>query len=182
MEMAKNLKRRAEDHQNLDATRRIERAERREHATRAPEKEFEEKGRQKGDWFHGETEWYSAVVPLVTWQKSQELQLKKLTDMVGVGIHVDDIITTAGRENIEGWNRFLLFYLFQEAGLVSSPLKNSTGATTQVDFNGFLVGRNKIKEERDQRQVHEGRFVKERLAIELRDSTRHKLRQLIDRF
>ena len=108
--------------------------------------------------------------------------MKKLTDMVGIGIHVDDIITTAGRENIEGWNRFLLFYLFQEAGLVSSPLKNSTGATTQVDFNGFLVGRNKIKEEQDQVQVHEGRFGKERLVIELRDSTRHKLRMLIDKF
>ncbi len=33
----------------------------------------------------------------------------------------------------------MLFYLFQEAELISSPLKNSTKTTTKVEFNGFDI-------------------------------------------
>lgn len=61
--------------------------------------------------------------------------------MVGIGMHVDDVITMASAELIEDWNKFLLYYIFKEAGIISSPLKNSTGATTEVEFNGFMIGK-----------------------------------------
>lgn len=60
---------------------------------------------------------------------------------MGVGVHVDDVITSSTNKHIEQWNKFLLFYLYTEAQLVSSPLKNSTGASKEVEFNGFNIAR-----------------------------------------
>ena len=110
------------------------------------------------------------------------MNARRLTELVGVGVHVDDVITFSTSRFIEHWTKFLLFYLFTEAELVSSPLKNSTKASKEVEFNGFNIAK-KRRVEQD-RVGYEGDDFRsnERLVLEMRDSTRHKLKVLLERY
>jgi hypothetical protein len=98
-EMAEALTRKTEDKKELFLHRRVDEMERRVHESRMPEIAEEDrtsfKGWRESKWFHGETEWYTALVPQVNWEKAERLEMKKLTGLVGVGIHVDDVVTSS---------------------------------------------------------------------------------------
>jgi hypothetical protein len=96
------------------------------------------------------------------------LPLKKLKDVVNVGIHIDDAITSSDQAIIKDWNKYLRFYLFNEAGLVTSPLKNSTEGKANVEFCGF-----EIQKESKEKDV---------MTLTMRDSTRHKLEVVVADF
>lgn len=66
-EIAEELRRRTDDEMLVNPKRKVQEPIRREHEKRSPPTQEKRRQVQRGEWFKGDTEWYAAVVPLITW-------------------------------------------------------------------------------------------------------------------
>jgi len=113
-------------------------------------------------------------------QREVSDRMVRLKTVVGVGLQVDDVLVEAHKKVLGKWMRYLLWYLFTQAELVTNMRKNQLMVKDAVEFNGFVFDKvaasnKEIFNEADQK----GGYV-QLLKVQMRDRTRRKLEAYAD--
>jgi hypothetical protein len=127
-------------------------------------------------------EWLVHETPAISQDRLYEVQgWQRLTDVAMVAMQVDDLLLASSREIFAQYMRFVLFYMYAQADLVTSVKKNDLRGNADVEFNGFVIAEatgleSLLSEERGERKQDKG------LSIQVRESTARKLKDVWNRW